>query len=42
MQLGRARLMLKNFFDAALPMSIMIAIIVGVMTLNAMFWGGVL
>jgi len=34
--------MLKNFFDAALPMSIMIAIIVGVMTLNAMFWGGVL
>jgi hypothetical protein len=34
--------MLKNFFDVALPMSIMIAIMVGVMTVNAMFWGGIL
>jgi hypothetical protein len=34
--------MLKNFFDVALPMSIMIAIMVGVMAVNAMFWAGVL
>lgn len=34
--------MLKDFFDVAIPMTVMIAIMVGVMTINAMFWGGML
>lgn len=34
--------MLKNFFEVAFPIAVMISIMVGVMTINALFWGGLL
>jgi hypothetical protein len=34
--------MLKNFFDVAVPVTVMLTIMVGVMAINAMFWAGLL
>jgi len=34
--------MLKNFFEIAIPVSIMFSILAGFLLLNGMFWGGML
>jgi len=39
---GEDTQMLKNFFEVAFPITVIVAIMVGVMTINAMFWAGLL
>jgi len=34
--------MLKTFWNAVVPMTVMLAVLSGFMILNGMFWGGML